>query len=140
MAKMLNNLVANVVGSGNGSNGGNLVESKLVRGGGDAYLVSMMATDIIAEAKKTVDDHGEEGGDLVAQLAQKENDLVLAAELGKALLDKNEELQRQNDSLEQGYAQRIEVRRGIALLSSFCNVDVALAYCIRIEAKNLRTL
>ena len=114
MAKMLNNLVANVVGSGNGGNGGNLVESKLVRG--DAYLVSMMATDIIAEAKKTVDDHGEEGGDLVAQLAQKENDLVLAAELGKALLDKNEELQRQNDSLEQGYAQRIEVRRGIALL------------------------
>ena len=48
--------------------------------------------------------------DVYAQLAQKEKDLVLAAELGKALLGKNEDLVRQNEKLQDDFSQRLEVR------------------------------
>ena len=47
--------------------------------------------------------------DVYSQLAQKENDLILAAELGKALLEKNEELRRQNDAMAEGFQNKIEV-------------------------------
>lgn len=46
--------------------------------------------------------------DLYAQLAQKERDLILAAELGKALLEKNDELCRRNESLVEDYTLRID--------------------------------
>ena len=55
----------------------------------------------------------DESLDVFAQLAQKETDLILAAELGKALLEKNEELKVQNDNLADEYSQRIEVRMTI---------------------------
>ena len=42
-------------------------------------------------------------------LAQKEKDLTLAAELGKALLEKNEDLTRENHELSMEYAAKIEV-------------------------------
>ena len=48
--------------------------------------------------------------DVYSQLAQKEKDLVLAAELGKALLGKNEDLARQNEKLQDDFSQRLEVR------------------------------
>ena len=48
--------------------------------------------------------------DVYSLLAQKENDLVLAAELGKALLEKNEELRLQNDEMSEEFADRLEVR------------------------------
>jgi coiled-coil domain-containing protein 64 len=44
-----------------------------------------------------------------AQLQQKEKDLILAAELGKALLEKNEELSRQNEKIAEDYSQKLEV-------------------------------
>ncbi len=47
---------------------------------------------------------------LAVQLEQKERDLVLAAELGKALLDKNEELSRQNERIAEEFSQKLEVR------------------------------
>ncbi|XP_067651197.1 BICD family-like cargo adapter 1 isoform X1 [Haliotis asinina] len=47
-------------------------------------------------------------GDLYAQLAQKEQDLILAAELGKALLDKNLELSTRNEQLLEEYSTKIE--------------------------------
>ncbi|XP_039280783.1 bicaudal D-related protein homolog [Nilaparvata lugens] len=47
--------------------------------------------------------------DVYAQLQQKEQDLMLAAELGKALLEKNEELSRQNERLAEEYSQKLEV-------------------------------
>lgn len=47
--------------------------------------------------------------DVYAQLQQKEKDLILAAELGKALLEKNEELSRQNERLAEEYSQKLEV-------------------------------
>ena len=54
--------------------------------------------------------------DLYAQLAQKERDLILAAELGKALLEKNDELCRRNESLVEDYTLRIDVSRQIYLI------------------------
>lgn len=48
-------------------------------------------------------------GDVYTQLAQKEKDLVLAAELGKALLEKNEDLSRQNEKIAEEFSHRLEV-------------------------------
>ncbi|KAK3083889.1 hypothetical protein FSP39_004795 [Pinctada imbricata] len=53
-------------------------------------------------------DSVEEEDDVYSQLAQKERDLTLAAELGKALLEKNEELERRNEQVAEEYAHRIE--------------------------------
>ncbi|CAH1967937.1 unnamed protein product [Acanthoscelides obtectus] len=47
--------------------------------------------------------------DLWAQLQQKENDLVLAAELGKALLEKNDELKKQQEQIVEEYSKKLEV-------------------------------
>jgi coiled-coil domain-containing protein 64 len=51
----------------------------------------------------------EEEIDIYVQLEQKQKDLTLAAELGKALLEKNEELERRNEQLVEDFAQKIEV-------------------------------
>nr|CAH7723525.1 unnamed protein product [Callosobruchus chinensis] len=47
--------------------------------------------------------------DLWTQLQQKENDLVLAAELGKALLEKNDELKKQQEQIVEEYSKKLEV-------------------------------
>lgn len=47
--------------------------------------------------------------DVYGQLQQKEKDLILAAELGKVLLEKNEELSRQNERLAEDYSNKLEV-------------------------------
>lgn len=49
--------------------------------------------------------------DLWSQLEKKEADLLLAAELGKALLDKNEELMRQQERIMEDYSTKLEVSR-----------------------------
>ncbi|XP_055635588.1 bicaudal D-related protein homolog isoform X2 [Toxorhynchites rutilus septentrionalis] len=46
--------------------------------------------------------------DVWAQLHQKEADLLLAAELGKALLEKNEELKKQHEKLVDDYSGKLE--------------------------------
>uniref|UniRef100_A0A1Y1NEV8 Bicaudal D-related protein homolog n=1 Tax=Photinus pyralis TaxID=7054 RepID=A0A1Y1NEV8_PHOPY len=46
--------------------------------------------------------------DVWTQLQQKENDLVLAAELGKALLEKNEELTKQHDAAVEDFCKKLE--------------------------------
>ena len=48
---------------------------------------------------------------LHAQLELKERDLVLEAELGKALLDKNEELSRANERIAEEFSFKLEVRQ-----------------------------
>lgn len=53
----------------------------------------------------------EEPEDLALQLQQKEKDLLLAAELGKMLLERNEELQRQLETLSAQHSEREEVSR-----------------------------
>ncbi|KAL8606193.1 hypothetical protein ACOMHN_053465 [Nucella lapillus] len=56
---------------------------------------------------------GEFGGggedDVYMQLSQKEQDLMLAAELGKALLEKNQELEDQVTRLTEEFSQKLEV-------------------------------
>ena len=49
--------------------------------------------------------------DIYAQLAHKERDLLLAAQLGKALLEKNEELSMQNEKIAEEYSRQLEVRK-----------------------------
>uniref|UniRef100_A0A8C9GZC6 BICD family-like cargo adapter 2 n=2 Tax=Piliocolobus tephrosceles TaxID=591936 RepID=A0A8C9GZC6_9PRIM len=64
----------------------------------------------------------EEPEDLALQLQQKEKDLLLAAELGKMLLERNEELRRQLETLSAQHLEREErlqqenheLRRGLA--------------------------
>ena len=51
----------------------------------------------------------EEPEDLALQLQQKEKDLLLAAELGKMLLERNEELRRQLETLNTQHLEREEV-------------------------------
>nr|CAB3225453.1 bicaudal D-related protein 1 [Phallusia mammillata] len=46
--------------------------------------------------------------DVYTQLEHKERDLILAAELGKSLLEKNEELSRENERLQQEYHEHLE--------------------------------
>ena len=53
--------------------------------------------------------------DVRALLAQKEKDLILAAELGKALLEKNEDLSQQNEKMTIEFSQQLEVRRLIII-------------------------
>lgn len=53
---------------------------------------------------------------LLGQLAQKEKDLVLAAELGKALLDRNEELTRTNEQINEEYTRNLEVMPHFVLM------------------------
>ena len=48
-------------------------------------------------------------GDVYGQLQQKERDLILAAELGKALLEKNEELSKQNEKIAEDFSAKLEV-------------------------------
>lgn len=90
---------------------------------------------------------GEEGGypgeeeeemDVFAQLEQKEKDLRLAAELGKALLEKNEELEIKNGQIIEEFAQKMEVRpMSLVLLIKgllLCHLAFPLfMYCIFID-------
>merc|ERR1719412_825519 len=46
--------------------------------------------------------------DIYTQLHQKERDLILAAELGKALLEKNEDLSKQNEKIAEEFSQKLE--------------------------------
>ncbi|XP_056636375.1 bicaudal D-related protein homolog isoform X2 [Diorhabda carinulata] len=69
----------------------------------EEYIVEM-------ENRSAIDQSlvGNVNEDVWTQLQQKENDLVLAAELGKALLEKNEELKKQKDALEEEFSKKIE--------------------------------
>ena len=57
------------------------------------------------------DDEMEESHEnLYAKLESQENDLMLAAELGKALLDKNEEISKDRETIVLNYLHKLEVR------------------------------
>ena len=51
--------------------------------------------------------------DIYKVIQEKEHDLVLAAELGKVLLDKNEEISQIREKIVLDYTQRLEVRTSI---------------------------
>lgn len=66
--------------------------------------------DYIFDMETRPPDNGKSAdGDLWSQLQQKEADLVLAAELGKALLEKNEELAKQQEKIIEEYSAKLEV-------------------------------
>ena len=52
----------------------------------------------------------EESADIYTQLAEKDHYLMLAAEAGKVLLEKNQELEVQYEALHTEYLHKIEVR------------------------------
>ena len=57
------------------------------------------------------DEMEESHEDLYAKLESQENDLMLAAELGKALLDKNEEISKNRETIVLNYLHKLEVRK-----------------------------
>lgn len=66
------------------------------------YIVEM-------ESRSAMDHTQTPSEDIWTQLQQKENDLLLAAELGKALLEKNEELKKQHETVIEDYSKKLEV-------------------------------
>lgn len=56
--------------------------------------------------------------DVWTQLQQKESDLLLAAELGKALLEKNEELKKEQERTAEEYSKKLEVSAYIIIKMS----------------------
>lgn len=61
-----------------------------------------------------------------AGVDDRERDLILAAELGKALLERNEQLTLANESITEQYSQKLEVSRFIISLplSRFINRSI----------------
>ena len=85
--------------------------------------------------------------DVWAQLHQKEADLLLAAELGKALLEKNEELKKNQEKLIDDYSAKVEVsgRAGVkrvreTLLGYLYNTMGILMGWIRLKIEESRVL
>lgn len=68
------------------------------------YLHEIRGRDVAAD-----DDDEADPGDVYSQLAQKEKDLLLAAEIGKELLERNSDLSRQNERLTEEYSRKLEV-------------------------------
>jgi coiled-coil domain-containing protein 64 len=48
--------------------------------------------------------------DIYELLNQRERDLTLAAEIGQALLEKNEQLSKQNEEIAEEFSKKLEVR------------------------------
>ena len=65
--------------------------------------------------------------DVYGQLQQKERDLILAAELGKALLEKNEELSKQNEKIAEDFSAKLEVTSSNIVYTLNMAQDVAAA-------------
>ena len=71
--------------------------------------------------------------DVHALLAQKEKDLILAAELGKALLEKNEDLSQHNEKMAEDFSKQLEVSSED--LRGFCQYDRRT-----LRQKNIQTI
>lgn len=78
--------------------------------------------DYIFDMETRPPDHGTPNDqDLWTQLQKKESDLLLAAELGKALLEKNEELARQQEKIIEEYSKKLEVSDSSVFLILWTN-------------------
>ncbi|XP_043502613.1 bicaudal D-related protein homolog isoform X3 [Polistes fuscatus] len=73
----------------------------------EPYALEDMISDL--QARRSSLDHEDTLQDPSELLKQRERDLVLAAELGKALLERNQELTRQSELLADEYAAKLEV-------------------------------
>lgn len=74
-----------------------------------AMLKSLEEYIVEMENRSAIDHNQCPTEDIWTQLQQKENDLLLAAELGKALLEKNEELKKQHEAVIDDYSKKLEV-------------------------------
>lgn len=72
----------------------------------EPYALEDMISDL--QERRNSLDH-EDLEDPVELLKKRDKDLVLAAELGKALLERNQELTRQSEALAEEYASKLEV-------------------------------
>nr|CAD7402338.1 unnamed protein product [Timema poppensis] len=88
----------------------------------------------------------EEELDVYQQLHKKEKDLILAAELGKALLEKNEELSRKNERIAEEYSQKLETGAadwfhvGLILVNKQCLVSPIIAFHSMIQSLHILSL
>merc|ERR1719245_1009487 len=69
------------------------------------YIYSLEAR---GSGDRTSNNNIHSDADIHAQLLAKERDLILAAELGKALLEKNEDLSKQNEKIAEEFSQKLE--------------------------------
>ncbi|KAG7206873.1 hypothetical protein KM043_000773 [Ampulex compressa] len=72
----------------------------------EPYALEDMISDL--QTRRNSLDHDEMVQDPIELLKQRERDLVLAAELGKALLERNQELTKQSESLAEEYSAKLE--------------------------------
>ena len=64
------------------------------------------------ERGQVMDDRSEMSeNDILNIVEAKERDLILAAELGRALLEKNEELRKQNEKIAEEFSEKLEVKQ-----------------------------
>lgn len=73
----------------------------------EPYVLEDMISDL--QTRRHSLDHEDVVQDPVELLKQRERDLVLAAELGKALLERNQELTKQAEALAEEYSTKLEV-------------------------------
>merc|ERR1719410_444216 len=72
------------------------------------YIYSLETAATPGAGDRATNTHLQSDGDVYGQLQQKERDLILAAELGKALLEKNEELSKQNEKIAEDFSAKLE--------------------------------
>ncbi|XP_058808666.1 bicaudal D-related protein homolog isoform X2 [Phymastichus coffea] len=72
----------------------------------ESYALEDMISSLQTRSASIDEDINSE--DPMQLLRQRERDLVLAAELGKALLERNQELTRQSEALAENYAAKVE--------------------------------
>lgn len=80
----------------------------------EPYVLEDMISDL--QARRPSLDHEDVVQDPAELLKQRERDLVLAAELGKALLERNQELTRQAEALTEEYSGKLEVSQSSRII------------------------
>ena len=104
------------------------------------YELEDYVYEMECRAEETAQVNESEEEDVYNRLAQKERDLILAAELGKALLERNEILVQQNERLAEEYSHKLEVRAQDSILSvclyvCMCLVGISKNFEVRKEGK-----
>lgn len=104
------------------------------------YALEDMISDL--QARRNSFDHDDVAGDPIELLKQRERDLVLAAELGKALLERNQELTKQGEALAEEYASKLEVSKSYKnkkqKLLTFFWESIIFGFDYSVDRKRLR--
>lgn len=92
----------------------------------EPYALEDMISDL--QARRNSLDRDDDVGDPHELLKQRERDLVLAAELGKALLERNQELTRQGEALTEEYANKLEVSFFFFFTYKYFNINLMIYF------------